>query len=61
MDSGATIDIKKILIGPPTIIPVVPAKNIIIAFEPNFFTSGISMLIVNNTRLEGKRYLDATK
>ena len=48
-------------IGPPKIIPNVPVKNITIAFAPNFLISGMSMLTVSNTKLEGNKYLDATK
>ena len=48
-------------IGPPNIIPIVPVKNITIAVVPNFLISGISILIVSNTRLAGNKYLEATK
>ena len=59
--SGATIEISETAIGPPRTIPMLPVKNIINAFDPNFFIAGKSILIVNNTRLAGNKYLDATK
>ena len=48
-------------IGPPKIIPKVPVKNIIIALLPSFLISGISILMVSNTKLVGNKNLDATK
>jgi hypothetical protein len=47
--------------GPPNNIPRVPVKNIINAFGPNFNISLKSTLKVNNTREQGRRYLEATK
>ena len=41
--------------GPPTIIPIVAAKNIINAFGPSLIISFKSMLIVSNTKLDGNR------
>jgi hypothetical protein len=42
-------------------MPIVPARNIMIAFDPSFLISGRSILMVKRTRLDGRRYLDATK
>tara|TARA_Y100001936_G_scaffold246893_1_gene291690 strand:+ start:1470 stop:1685 length:216 start_codon:yes stop_codon:yes gene_type:complete len=48
-------------IGPPIIIPIVPVKNMINAFDPSFLISGKSILTVSKTRLAGSKYLEATK
>tara|TARA_X000001036_G_scaffold74080_1_gene65606 strand:+ start:787 stop:1065 length:279 start_codon:yes stop_codon:yes gene_type:complete len=47
--------------GPPSKIPKVPVKNIIKAFGPNLIISFKSTLIVNRTKEQGSRYLEATK
>ena len=47
-------------IGPPKIIPKVPVKQLL-ALDPNFLISGISMLIVSRAKLVGNKYLEAAK
>ena len=50
-----------IAIGPPIIIPTVPVKNIINAFEPSLLISFKSTLKVRRTNDVGSKYLEATK
>ena len=57
--SGANNEIKKTAAGPPSIILIEAVINIKPAFFLNFHISLKSRLKVNNTRLAGKRYLDA--
>ena len=52
---------NKIAIGPPIIIPKVPVKNIINAFEPSLLISFKSTLNVSRTNDVGSKYLEATK
>jgi len=52
---------NKIAIGPPIIMPKVPVKNIIKAFDPSLLISFKSTLKVSNTNDVGSKYLEATK
>ncbi len=47
-------------IGPPIIIPTVPVKNIIKAFEPKLKIAFKSILKVINTKAAGNKNLLAT-
>ena len=61
LNNGIIIETNMIDIGPPIIIPIVPVKNMINAFEPSFLISGKSILTVSKTRLAGSKYLESKK
>ena len=46
--------------GPPIIIPTVPVKNKITAFEPSLEMAFKSTLNVRSTKHAGNKYRDAT-
>ena len=58
--SGETREINKIAIGPPMIIPIVPVKNMINAFEPRLKIAFKSILKVIKTKAAGSKNLLAT-
>ena len=53
--SGEKIEINKIAIGPPIIIPTVPVKNIIKALDPKLNMAFKSMLSVIKTKAAGSK------
>ena len=61
LKEGKKFITNKIAIGPPIIIPKVPVKNIINAFEPSLLISFKSTLNVSRTNDVGSKYLEATK
>ncbi|MNI92315.1 hypothetical protein D3C73_1500900 [compost metagenome] len=59
--SGATKLVSKRAMGPPSMTPSVPVKNMIRAFGPRRKTAGRSADTVSSTRAAGSRKREAMK